>query len=109
MPHQSGLHQADRSMEAAVSSLGMPARAALVCHLSPIRPQRLAAVYAISSNWIMMASSTKQSLSAHHTRGLEANRLHNGIGRYVGIGKRAAICRFADRGRISNLLYPRIP
>lgn len=35
-PRQSGLHQAERSMDAAVWAAGMCPRAALGCHLSPI-------------------------------------------------------------------------
>jgi len=66
-PHQSGLHQADLSMDAAVCGAGMCARAAFACHLSPIRPGWIAAVYWISPYRIMIVSSTKQSL-VHITR-----------------------------------------
>jgi hypothetical protein len=31
---------------------------------------------------------------------LEANRFHDGIGRYIGIAKGAVMRRFADRNRI---------
>jgi hypothetical protein len=61
----------------------------------------IAAVYDISSNRLTLASSSKQSSGLHYTRGLEGNRFHNGIGRYIGLGKRAAKRRFADQDRIS--------
>jgi hypothetical protein len=100
-PHRSGLHQANRSMFAAVWSVGMHARAALTCHLSPIRPGCVAAVYDISSNRIKLASYSEQSSGSHYMRGLDGNRFHNGIGRYLGIGKRAVMRRLADRDRSS--------
>jgi hypothetical protein len=76
-------------MDAAACGAGMRAPAALACHLSPIRPKSIAAMYAISSNRIMMSSFRIQSHELDHTPGPDPNRLHNGIGRHLGIGELA--------------------
>lgn len=74
-PHRSGLHQANRSIDAAVWSAGMHARAALTCHLSPIRPgasRRCTTFPRIGSRWHPPVSNLPAYITREVWRGIDS-------------------------------------